>query len=708
MSDSSKVSFIDNHVPGLEDGDYRLTIKQSLQTADGSGFSAADATQFLYFSVAGPRYSLDPSLINSVFPPERGVGEYSNVLPHIIFNRSTLPWERRIDEADSGIPWMALLVLNQDEVEDHITPQTVAVSDIKNGLTADPANGQGSMPAMAEEVGQTDTDLLQVIDVPLSLLKATVPPKGDLQLLAHVRLNSDDSLNTDDGSASQADPDESDLFPVLVANRLPAMGLPEETTGQDAAEEATGQDAPGQEASVFLVSLEGRSDIYTALAQYSEDTRDDLYRLVMLKTWTFTALAESKTFTDYLMDAARIPASGESSTTDNLLRLDSLNTASGDSEAVGLANGLLNAGFVPCPHEMRQGNQTVSWYRGPLVPGLPAGNSGSSVGSKADFETIGVKSQDQLVRYISNAGMFDLSYAAAWQLGQLLTLKNTSVGVALYNWKRQRALAAQPADSNYLPFSSTPVVPPLPDNVAQWFRDLAQFKNVPFNYLVADEAMLPVESIRFFKVDPVWREVLIDGAFSVGRVLDSDADLDKQERDTVWGSLSEPLAVSGFLLRSHVVEGWPSMQVEGYTTLPAVGEDKEEGFATPLNMVRMERLGTDILLCLFDGDLQTVDLHEVPEVIHFGVSYDPENPIDVIDANDSTNSTWTSSWYKAYRDTDTVEELSSPCVDVTQFWDESTHTLQIKALAGALAKIGLMLTKKQKTEAARLGGRLFK
>jgi hypothetical protein len=28
------------------------------------------------------------------FPPDGSLGEHSNVLPHIILNRSTLPWER--------------------------------------------------------------------------------------------------------------------------------------------------------------------------------------------------------------------------------------------------------------------------------------------------------------------------------------------------------------------------------------------------------------------------------------------------------------------------------------------------------------------------------------------------------------------------------------------------------------------------------------
>ena len=41
----------------------------------------------------------------------------------------------------------------------------------------------------------------------------------------------------------------------------------------------------------------------------------------------------------------------------------------------------------------------------------------------------------------------------------------------------------------------------------------------------------------------------------------------------------------------------------------------------------MDRVAPDILLCIFEGDIQTVDIHEHPDVIHFGV--DMSNPGDI-------------------------------------------------------------------------------
>jgi len=68
-------------------------------------------------------------------------------------------------------------------------------------------------------------------------------------------------------------------------------------------------------------------------------------------------------------------------------------------------------------------------------------------------------------------------------------------------------------------------------------------------------------------------------------------------------------AVTGFLLRSRVVRGWPGLEVSGWSGAPA---------DAPLRILRMDRLGASILLCLFDGDVARVDIHEPAEGLHFG------------------------------------------------------------------------------------------
>jgi hypothetical protein len=113
-----------------------------------------------------------------------------------------------------------------------------------------------------------------------------------------------------------------------------------------------------------------------------------------------------------------------------------------------------------------------------------------------------IRSADELVRYNKDDGMFDVSYAAAWELGRLLTLQKTRVAVDLFNWKRAHAheehLQTAERFLAHLPYERAKTDLELPQTVTTWFADLALLHGVPFSYLVPDERMLPLESIRFF------------------------------------------------------------------------------------------------------------------------------------------------------------------------------------------------------------------
>ncbi|MEM9687701.1 MAG: hypothetical protein AAF934_12395, partial [Bacteroidota bacterium] len=279
-------------------------------------------------------------------------------------------------------------------------------------------------------------------------------------------------------------------------------------------------------------------------------------------------------------------------------------------------NPYLQSGFYPLPHKLRGGGQTVSWYHGPLSPQ-----------SNTESLSFPAKGSDALLRYYEATGLFDVSYAAAWELGRLLALQNTRFSTELYQWKRRYAKAdtkqgqlatdgiahLQGGNQDHSPEA-------LPESLKTWLTDLEQLKGVPFNYLIPDEQLLPKESIRFFQLDKLWVESLLDGAFSIGRVTTKDHDLDnliKQDEELLTAS-----EISGFILRSEVVSGWPGMQIEGYSDTP----DSVNLDSAKMIVLRREYLSKNVLLCLFkkndnytgDEDLQTLDLHLKPEVLHFG------------------------------------------------------------------------------------------
>ena len=52
--------------------------------------------------------------------------------------------------------------------------------------------------------------------------------------------------------------------------------------------------------------------------------------------------------------------------------------------------------------------------------------------------------------------------------------------------------------------------------VTGWLAKLYLLYGVPFNTLVPDHRMLPMESVRFFYIDENWLTALLNGALSIG------------------------------------------------------------------------------------------------------------------------------------------------------------------------------------------------
>ena len=146
--------------------------------------------------------------------------------------------------------------------------------------------------------------------------------------------------------------------------------------------------------------------------------------------------------------------------------------------------------------------------------------------------------------------------------------------------------------------------PPLPDGLVQWLGKLLLCEGVPFDHLVAEDSMLPPESIRFYTVDRNWQAALLDGAFSIGRLGPQDAALDRATLQPAAGPgllelalqaarVASP-ALTGFLLRSEAVSGWwPGLRIEAYA---AEATDDET-----LPVLRLQRLAPSLVLCLLDG-----------------------------------------------------------------------------------------------------------
>jgi hypothetical protein len=186
----------------------------------------------------------------------------------------------------------------------------------------------------------------------------------------------------------------------------------------------------------------------------------------------------------------------------------------------------------------------------------------------------------------------------------------------------------------------------MPAELRSWLVHLRLLEGVPFANLVADTELLPEESIRWFYIDRRWTDALVQGALSVGTVNSDDRaqltaaypairdELDREERNVRrrpgtarFGGKVD--AISGFILRSQAVSGWPGLHVRAFNVDPAEGDKArfKEDDARRLRLLRLERLAPAVLFCLFDGIPEVVHIEEPRQGVQFGFDTVNENGV---------------------------------------------------------------------------------
>jgi hypothetical protein len=193
-------------------------------------------------------------------------------------------------------------------------------------------------------------------------------------------------------------------------------------------------------------------------------------------------------------------------------------------------------------------------------------------------------------------------------------------------------------------------MPPYMESLLAHLRLLV---GVPFDYLVPDARILPDESIRFFYVDRSWTDRMVDGAIAVGKIgsreqahhqarsgpvsqqVDQTERIvrDLQRRRDSFAILKQKNdqsqtaadVVTGFLLRSAAVSGWPHMDVRAYGTDIPESLDQpfdpasQQAIAAQLTTLRLELLSPSVLIALFQGIPQLVTIEEPHHGVQFGV-----------------------------------------------------------------------------------------
>lgn len=413
----------DRAIPGFKQGDYELKLMQALpkltheeamaDTVLTTGESTLiDAGQGLlktkrHFTVTGPRFTLTPDDVNSVYPPPYEPDAQTWRLPMVVLKRYTLPWEvdlfNGVDdtklksyECNGGVPsaeiaekWpsMALLLFEDSE----LNPET----DIIRSVRLDDVIDSSRLNVMGVD---DQSMVVNCIDVKSSVLRQVVPPLDELKQLAHVR-----QVDTDD--AELCGDDEDGWLAVIYSNRLIVSSLTKYTA--------------------CLVSLEGRVDEpfmpqkigwvqnpgpLMSVDEYVEEypagdiAEDHRTKLVLLHHWTFT--------------------SGESGDFQSTMEPGALDVGL-FGKGMPYTEFKFN-GHIPMELLDRVGNKRTVLYRGPLTP--------TNVEYKEKDHPY--NNSDEALAIDLVTGHEEYSHGAAFELGRLLAMSNTSLMEDLALWRK--------------------------------------------------------------------------------------------------------------------------------------------------------------------------------------------------------------------------------------------------------------------------------
>jgi hypothetical protein len=147
----------------------------------------------------------------------------------------------------------------------------------------------------------------------------------------------------------------------------------------------------------------------------------------------------------------------------------------------------------------------------------------------------------------------------------------------------------------------------LPDYATAFLAHLRLLVGIPFEYLVPDTAMLPDESIRFFHLDRSWTDRLVDGVLAVGKV---------GSREQAHHHAAAPALDA----RLDALE--PAVRPVQRGLAPLAPSDSEQPTEPEISGFLLR----SVLVALFAGVPDRMELEEPHHGVQFGVTGDPDGP----------------------------------------------------------------------------------
>lgn len=592
MGASKKVKLTPYSKPALKFGDYEVRLSQKVfinQFSIEFNFPRIDVnfeqqTHAFYakksFRVAGEQYQVQNREVHACFPPAHSQGDYHDVLPHLVLKNPQLAWEWPNGLGTSpATPWFFLLLLTEDEIDlgtesgDYTCQEAVHAFEDLFDLNR----------WSEEDQVHKKKQLVNTLDVADQLVDDLFPSPVELPYLCHLR--------------SELDGDEPPQC-FVVGNRV----------------------APANKKVVIhLVSLVNRyanGKLTRNIEDCKHSPAEGYHRFVSLYQWRFENKSPKFRFETLARDLDQ-----------GLLR----STASFKHDQL---NRLIGQGHQTMRHHFRHGQKTVSLFGGPLRP----------IAETAAFSTEDPIDADGLYRFHQDLQMFDVSYAAAFELGRFRGMEDRTFTEALVYFKHRLKQQIKEEEilkkafelesrTGQVALDDDVRIPALlkrdlkvedqrnyAELITNWLKASYDLKRIPFNYLVPSEDHLPVESIRFFRMDYKWIESFCKGAFSLGRVTSLDKSYETQHYEELITAARKglPKKITGFLMRSFLVQGWPDILIDAYDQ---VLDARASASDNPLKLFSKHHFSEDVVLYLFEGQVRTVDLYLKPSAFHFNLTF---------------------------------------------------------------------------------------
>jgi hypothetical protein len=388
-----QIEFYQGILPPLIAGLYQLVTEQVVTLKNEN--HPYDLTN--PFEVNGPRFRLQANDVQQVYPPANLTGSYEESLPHIVFRLPTLPWCRTIDgSAASGdtvtTPWLALLSLYPEDLISGGNPVAIQQMTLNDLLSPSQSN---VLPPVIDKSQFSPEELAQrllAIDIPSAVFNGITPSINDLPFLAHAR-----QVNTDGKEILGLAADG--YFSVVIGNRLPK---------------------PGAINTALVVSLEGQQ---SRLRGTPPPPAGTFVRVAVLASWTYTAAAARGDFLEIIRAVSR-----------DLLQMPHDAFTGTPTPEQTIAQEALEIGYVPLLNNTRAGEETTSWYRS---PGVPEPTSADPFGPYIISDKAIRYDPGPLDNVTPGSGLFNVTYACAWQIGRLLALSDAAFARLLFEWRRQ-------------------------------------------------------------------------------------------------------------------------------------------------------------------------------------------------------------------------------------------------------------------------------